>query len=196
MKRTSFSTSGKQKSKNDLNAFSKTLSSTMSEIKTNTATYKNKTYGDCHWLPCKIDYDGLAPVQVHFRPEPISKNDLSIETSSRGATQENVNAVSFRGRGLLAASRDQSLLPNHIIGSVMIPTIDSEGDTIVVMKEQFDSVFEWEHESDEKRIISNHGKQEIDDDNRHCHNIKSRSSVGRGVGILEVLQSVHDPIPI
>lgn len=206
-------------------------------------------HNKCHWLPCSIDHDGLAPVSVYFRPELISKVDEPpTNAAAPAATTKSetcpsslpvinpsasvqVYAASFRGRGLIAASNDRNNLPKNIIGSVMVPTTDTsttsslsnndgEGyhiniqdhdhaevtgmdhSKIVIMKEQFDRVLEWEHESDERKIINeydNGGDKRMDEctgNEYGDYNTQTHSSVGRGLGILEILRSVNDPIPL
>ncbi len=197
----------------------------------------------CHWLPCSIDHDGLAPVNVYFRPELISNvhepttdvtdvTDVDLTTfdtdvpsfsSINPSTPPQVYAASFRGRSLIAAPNDRKSLPKNIVGCVMMPTNATTGSSrknecysydsnnqhhdgtemegledhnkIVVMKEQFNGVLEWEHESDERKII-----HEIMDDFGESgygdYNTQTQSSVGKGIGLLEILHCVHDPIPI
>ena len=78
----------------------------------------NKAQTICHWIPCNIDYDGMAPVHVYFQHEEII----------HGSTF----AASFRGQGLL------SQLPHQVQGVVM-----QQGKIVTT----FSQLFEWEHES-------------------------------------------------
>lgn len=176
----------------------------MIETKPTLNSKKNYTNASnsCHWLPCSIDYDGLAPIHVHFRPEPILQIDTSPSTTLTSPSSSKVHAVSFRGRGLL--SQKNNILPEGIIGSVMVSNSkelqseDSdhnyehdESDTRnnLIMKETFKNVFEWEHESNENNLIDR-------EEGKQFYDTQHQSSIDRSLGIFEILHSVHDPIPI
>ncbi len=184
--------------------------SNASSNKNNTTTASNGTK-TCHWLPCSIDYDGYAPIHMHFRPEQIThiteetqKNEEETHKSSTAPSSKHVQAVSFRGRGLLANDDDtNTMLPQNIIGSVMIPSstkqtnaFNSSSDNnyedtygTVVMKETFEKVSQWEHESNEMNLMHSEDSLKLKD-------VQSPSSVGRSIGMFEILRAVHDPIPI
>ena len=161
----------------------------------------------CHWLPCSIDYDGLAPVHVHFRPEQIpahdnddandvpTHNDNPPSSSSSSSSppvsttaKAKVHAASFRGHGLLA--QNPISLPQHIIGSVIMSDDQSTNDpTALVAKEVFDEVLEWEHDFHEHNLVRYEKGKMI-------HDTQSQSSIGKSLAILDILHSVHEPIPI
>mmetsp|Transcript_193 Transcript_193/g.289 ORF Transcript_193/g.289 Transcript_193/m.289 type:complete len:222 (-) Transcript_193:1255-1920(-) len=107
----------------------------------------------CHWMPCSIAYDGLAPVSMYFLPEAIpimnaddreegkeqqqqqpgnehqhdshssNKRD-SDATLSRDNKERKVHAATFRGRGLLAQEL-QELPPQNVRGVVYLPPTSS-----------------------------------------------------------------------
>ncbi len=177
----------------------------------------------CHWLPCSIDYDGFAPIHMHFRPElhtipqPEIKNEITSShhndngndgdddnddsttqtTTTPTQLTKNIQAVSFRGRGLLANDNDHNTtsIPKNIIGSVMIPTRTKnngeEGTSYgtIVTKEVFDKVLQWEHESYEQNLLNVERGLE-------CNDVRTPGSVGKSTAMFEVLRSVHDLIPV
>ena len=78
----------------------------------------NKDQTICHWIPCNIEYDGMAPVHIYFQHEEIM--------------HDSIFAASFRGRGLLSQS------PQQVNGVVM-----QHGKIVT----NFSQLHEWEHES-------------------------------------------------
>lgn len=175
---------------------------------------------DCHWLPCTIDYDGLAPVHVHFRPEPVLHHNCVNNDSNVNSSGIQIRAASFRGRGLISTtattttnnSNDKStLLPDHIVGSVMMPTASlntndqfhdhdhnnshSNSAGAVMMKERFDRILEWEHKHEHVHESTNRRSLTHDTD-CSSNDIQSQNSIARSLGIFELLHSVHDPIPV
>mmetsp|Transcript_2954 Transcript_2954/g.3457 ORF Transcript_2954/g.3457 Transcript_2954/m.3457 type:complete len:167 (-) Transcript_2954:92-592(-) len=159
-----------------------------------------KSKRSCHWLPCSIDYDGLAPVHVYFKPEPLHtvEESTSSDTNTRTNTTQ---AVSFRGRGLLA--KKNHVLPKHIYGCVMMPNPNNDASTIDI-KERFDSVLEWEHEYDERCLVHVSPTERVREEESgvggvHAgkgHDIHCESGVQKSLAIFETLHAVHDPIPI
>lgn len=154
----------------------------------------------CHWMPCSISYDGLAPIQMLFHSEPVvhqedQHQDQLQETAADSGTvltfedesdlsPSKPQASSFRGRGLLA--RNTHKLPEGFVGSVLIP---SEADTSRLHKgESFTEVLEWEHEWDTNRLILHSEGEE-----REVHN---ESSIEKGLALMDLLRAVHEPIPI
>ena len=144
----------------------------------------------CHWMPCSISYDGLAPIQMLFHPEPVVQetaaddgNVLTYEDES-DLSPSKPQAASFRGRGLLA--RNTHKLPEGFVGSVLIP---SEADKSRLHKgNSFTEILEWEHEWDTNRLIVHSAGDE-----REVHN---ESSIEKGLALMDLLRAVHEPIPI
>ncbi len=176
-----------------------------SHSKTSQSIHSN-TKNKCHWLPCSIDYDGLAPVHIYFQPESTTKTTNNSKT---------IQAVSFRGRGLLSSSIDNNennTLPKGIIGSVMAidesinNSCDDGDDSLnqLVMKETFDSIYEWEHECHEHNLIKNEvllGKEGMDCDGNvggdcNYYDTQGEGSIAKSFGIMEILQSLHSPIAV
>jgi len=160
----------------------------------------------CHWMPCSISYDGLAPIQMLFHPEPVVQEQDedhhqqqqqqlqetaavdggNVETYEEGGdlSPSKPQAASFRGRGLLA--RNTHKLPDGFVGSVLIP---SEADKSRLHKgESFREVLEWEHEWDTNRLIVH-----SEGDEKEVHN---ESSIEKGLALMDLLRAVHEPIPI
>jgi hypothetical protein len=143
----------------------------------------------CHWMPCSISYDGVAPIQMLFNPELVHTNDnqnlhQQAEEEKNDLISSYQQAASFRGRGLLAQGAYE--LPEGIVGSVLIP---SEVDKSRLHQgESFREVLEWEHESDSKRLV-----KKCEGDEREVHN---ESSVEKGLALMDLLRAVHEPIPI
>ena len=138
----------------------------------------------CHWLPCSIDYDGMAPINTFFQPEVLTREISPSETAST-INRNTTHAVSFRGRGLLSNTNSQAtstlLNNNHVIGTIIthdtiIHPHTNESNAIITMKEQFDTMFEWEHESNENKLLSadNHleewklRREKGDEDSKDC----------------------------
>lgn len=155
----------------------------------------------CHWMPCSISYDGLAPIQMLFHPEPVVQqedqkhqdqlqetaadggNVLTYEDES-GLSPSKPQAASFRGRGLLA--RNTHKIPEGFMGSVLLP---SEADKSRLHKgNSFTEILEWEHEWDTNRLIVHSERDE-----REVHN---ESSIEKSLALMDLLRAVHEPIPI
>lgn len=160
----------------------------------------SNTNNICHWLPCSIDYDGLAPVHTYFQPESTTKATESSKT---------IKAVSFRGRGLLSSSIDNNesnTLPKGIIGSVMaidestINSCDDGDDSLnqIVMKENFNSIYEWEHECHEHNLMKNDKLLREGGMYGDCnhYDTQGEGSIAKSFGIMEILQSLHSPIAV
>ena len=192
----------------------------------------------CHWLPCSIDYDGLAPIHIHFQPETITTlNDNDDSNNNNNNKDDNnktiIQAASFRGRGLLSktystsnttAANDQQpakTLPLGIIGSVL--SIDEHQQhhhhrqqeqeqqsnnnhlPMLITKEKFDTILEWEHESNENNLIQvedlniveeEEGKEMSNDDMKLMYDTQTQGSIGKSLAIFDILDAVHTPIPV
>lgn len=169
---------------------------------TSASTLKKIDTASLHWIPCNIDHDGPAPVQVYFHPEEITQlqpqQDEKIETKDHEPTScaspSSVFAASFRGRGLLASCRKN--LPKDVIGTVLFQSSEDNGDESgpdsgndkMSSGEQFNSVLEWEHEWNEKSLLANSSSKNVD--------LNSESSVDRSLALMQLLRSVHDPLPV
>lgn len=184
----------------------------------------------CHWLPCSIDYDGLAPIHIHFQPETITTlngNDNNGDNNNNKKTI--IQAASFRGRGLLSKTHSTSnnndqqpakTLPLGIIGSVL--SIDEHQQhhhhrqqqqeqqsnnnhlPMLITKEKFDTILEWEHESNENNliqvedlnIVGEEGKEMSNDDMKLMYDTQTQGSIGKSLAIFDILHAVHTPIPV
>ena len=174
---------------------------------TSASTSKISDTASLHWIPCNIDYDGPAPVQVYFHPEKINQQhppkDEKIETniradgldtSSSSGSPSSIVAASFRGRGLLA--RCDKKLPKDAIGTVLFQSSGDNGSESgpdsgkdkMSSGEQFNSILEWEHEWNENRLIANSASNKVD--------LNSESTVDKSLALMQLLRSVHDPLPV
>ncbi len=117
----------------------------------------------CHALPCTIEYDQKAAVHMYFQPQSIDRDD--------------VQAVQFRGRGLLCANPEQPL-PTNVRGMVVMAT---DGSPHLVPTDQFDSFSEWRHEHSVNRLLNEP---------------KSTSLISRLQDLVDVSHAIHDPIPL
>lgn len=143
----------------------------------------NKEY--CHWMPCTIEHDGIAPISMYFQPETLAEEPSSVSSNekelAKGDNSEQGHAASFRGRALMACREYK--LPENINGTVFIPM--QSNDTKLEKCETFNSILEWEHEHETKSLIQSF----------HCNDVYSDSSVSKGLAMMDLLKSVHDPIP-
>ncbi len=166
-------------------------------------------------MPCNIDYDGLAPVQMYFRPETVilggqdddddgqlrvvaveQEEEQKNEDEKESSTATTIHAASFRGRGLMAGQKRK--LPESIMGTVLLPPggSGSNSQTKLRMGEVFHDVLEWEHEWNDQEL--NHAKKVgSDGDNKvDVNDVNSESSVEKALALIELLRSVHDPLPL
>jgi len=79
----------------------------------------------CHWLPCNIDYDGMAPVHQYFAPQEV---------------EENVHGAQLRGRGLLSVlpENQEQTMEGAVLSFTNGGKIHSHG--------SFQEIREWHHE--------------------------------------------------
>eukprot|EP00559_Dactyliosolen_fragilissimus_P009098 CAMPEP_0184872618 /NCGR_PEP_ID=MMETSP0580-20130426/41395_1 /TAXON_ID=1118495 /ORGANISM="Dactyliosolen fragilissimus" /LENGTH=159 /DNA_ID=CAMNT_0027375449 /DNA_START=74 /DNA_END=553 /DNA_ORIENTATION=- len=146
----------------------------------------------CHWLPCQINHDGIAPVSTYFCQEEVKMCEVNDEENLKqnieakycspdeGARGNTVSiGASFRGRGLLAT--EPSKLPPNILGCVMkIQKEDSNRDSPsrIEFTDTFDTITEWKHDFDLSR----------------SRNQPQDGSVIQNLELLKIMQSVHKPI--
>uniref|UniRef100_A0A6U3NRN2 Uncharacterized protein n=1 Tax=Ditylum brightwellii TaxID=49249 RepID=A0A6U3NRN2_9STRA len=125
----------------------------------------------CHSLPCNIDYSGIAPVKSYLHPTTID----APSTSSK------VMACQFRGRGLLALH--ESLPPNlhGVVAETSNNTSQKEGKGQVKVMATFDSMCEWHHEHDVRRLT-------------HESHVKEGSTLYRAQQWCDLASAIHDPI--
>ncbi|CAB9513330.1 Ribonuclease H2 non-catalytic subunit (Ylr154p-like) [Seminavis robusta] len=128
----------------------------------------------CHSLPCKIDFNGRAPVEVYFSPQeiPHEKNDDAI-----------VCAAQFRGRQLLAVKpppHQQTTMAGRLLEIDACKARNSEGK--VRVKAKFNSILEWKHEHDIGTVQNNHSS--------------GNSRVRTAMEWCDVAHALHDAIPI
>lgn len=88
----------------------------------------------CHWLPCNMDYDGMAPVHQYFTPQTVQeeKND----------TPQQIQAAQLRGRGLLSAIVHAADSSSMLEGALLKFTSGGQ----VQKQASFDEIREWHHE--------------------------------------------------
>lgn len=79
----------------------------------------------CHALPCEIDYQGMAPTHVYFRP--VEHDD------------DNIYSATFRGRGILAKDNNSS---SEVVKAALISTRQDQ----FQIKAEMDQILEWKHE--------------------------------------------------
>jgi Ribonuclease H2 non-catalytic subunit (Ylr154p-like) len=96
-------------------------STTASPAAANSYNANHKTI--CHVLPCNIEYNGMAPSHVYFRPTEVEKG---------------ISAATFRGRGLLAKTAN-----NNYNTKAMLLELDQG---TLKVKSDIDEVMEWQHE--------------------------------------------------
>ena len=143
----------------------------------------------CHWLPCSIKYDGLAPVHMFFRPETVeeetnpSVDEDKPDTGEDGQKYSHL-AASFRGRGLLA--NEIHKLPENVLGCTLSPELHDQKK--LRTGDSFHEIIEWEHEWDKKMLLPKSGANESI--------VQSESSVQKSIALIELLRAVHDPIPV
>ena len=138
----------------------------------------------CHWLPCSIDFDGVAPVHLYFNPTSLPVTvDEDIQPKNIDSTDESLSSdikcASLRGRGLL--SRQTNSLPSQINGMVL--TLDSQASAQMNVTDTFESMLEWEHQWDEKRLLNKIEEGKYD--------MRSNSNVERSLALMQVLRSVR-----
>ena len=147
-------------------------------VTSNTQNQKNH----CHWLPCTIEKDSIAPIDVYFRPTPLhDQTTTTSETKEEEANDErdgettNVQSAAFRGRELL--SRSQYRLPEQIVGSVVTLTNASRigSEPSAKVGEVFHTVTEWEHKWDEREFT----RESI-----------GSSTVAKSIDLMRILRSV------
>jgi hypothetical protein len=80
----------------------------------------------CHVLPCNIEYTGMAPTHVYFRPV---EQDAGAYSSSM-----------FRGRGLVAKKNNKDSHKN-LQGALLSIQKDQ-----LQVKASFSNMLEWHHE--------------------------------------------------
>jgi hypothetical protein len=88
----------------------------------------------CHIMPCNIDYTGMAPTHIFFKPVPL---------------EDGIYASSFRGRGLLAAAtRHTRNTPEQVaLEAETKPYLLSlKANREVHVKASIDNILEWHHE--------------------------------------------------
>jgi hypothetical protein len=84
----------------------------------------------CHMLPCNIDYNGMAPTHVFFKPAPV---------------EDGIYASSFRGRGLLAAVHAGNAgQPREADAKPYLLSLEANRE--IHVKASIDNILEWHHE--------------------------------------------------
>lgn len=81
----------------------------------------------CHWLPCNMEYDGMAPVHQYFTPQ---------------ALEEMIYAAQLRGRGLLSVVSSKQQEKNNIQGVLL--SFQNGGS--IQTQASFGEIREWQHE--------------------------------------------------
>lgn len=92
----------------------------------------------CHMMPCNIDFNGMAPTHIFFKPVPV---------------EDGIYASSFRGRGLLATASPASNTPVQLREPDAKPFLLSlEANREVHVKASIDNILEWHHEYSSDRL--------------------------------------------
>lgn len=90
------------------------------------AAAAEKSPTTCHWLPCTMDYDGMAPVHMYFAPQALDNE---------------VKAAQLRGRGLLSVQSSPQKT-EALRGAIL--QISSGG--AIHRQASFENINEWHHE--------------------------------------------------
>jgi len=151
------------------------------------AITSNQKVKECHWLPCSIASDCVAPIDGYFHPRALDVAGRQYERTTTVESKEdeigregdlggrNIQAAAFRGKELLSCS--QCELPSQIAGSVIAlnrPS-NSESAPSIKVRETFDVVTEWEHKWDENEL---------------ANNAVSQSSASKSIELLRIIRSV------
>eukprot|EP00980_Cylindrotheca_fusiformis_P009154 scaffold1992_cov113-Cylindrotheca_fusiformis.AAC.19 len=88
----------------------------------------------CHMLPCNIDWQGMAPTHVFFRPV--------------GSATDGYYSSTFRGRGLTATEDGRT-------NAKMVLLSSKNGN--VRVKATVENILEWHHEHDPDTIRCDDG---------------------------------------
>jgi hypothetical protein len=110
-------------------------------------------------------------VDEDIQPKNIDSTDESLSSD--------IKCASLRGRGLL--SRQTNSLPSQINGMVL--TLDSQASAQMNVTDTFESMLEWEHQWDEKRLLNKIEEGKYD--------MRSNSNVERSLALMQVLRSVR-----
>lgn len=86
---------------------------------------------NCHMVPCNIDYTGMAPTHVFFKPVPIG---------------DGIYASCFRGRGLLALNQNTSHSSQQREADAKPFLLSLEELGTIHYKASIESIVEWHHE--------------------------------------------------
>lgn len=84
----------------------------------------------CHWLPCTMDYDGMAPVHMYFAPQSVDDNN-----------EIHAKAAQLRGRGLLSV-QTKTHRSEQSGGAVL--SVSNGG--AIHHQASFQEIHEWHHE--------------------------------------------------
>jgi Ribonuclease H2 non-catalytic subunit (Ylr154p-like) len=100
----------------------------------------------CHWLPCTMDYNGMAPVHMYFVPQFVENNE---NNSNNNNNNNNIMAAQLRGRGLLSSRHcsvetSTTTTTNSTTHGVVL-SISNIGGTIH-HQASFSEINEWHHE--------------------------------------------------
>ncbi len=156
---------------------------------------------------------------MYFRPEAVTLDEDGQVLVVEGKEEEQreltttIHAACFRGRGLMAGQKRK--LPQNVMGTVLLPpgsSSSSSSQTKLRTGEVFHDVLEWEHEWNEqklsratatatrtqrKKMEEKEGSDEGDDTEVDVVNdVNSESSVEKALALIQLLRSVHDPLPL
>ena len=108
----------------------------------------------CHALPCNVDFEGMAPAHIYFKPVQV---------------EDGILASSFRGRGLIATEER--------IDDTAKPYLLSLEENRVQVKAPISNIVEWHHDHNIKSIKY----QDIDS---RVQLAKEWSAVAKAVSVL------------
>ena len=135
----------------------------------------------------KDEFESSSPSNHTSASTSPTQNHPQTQTQP----QQKLMAASFRGRGVL--SQNLHALPDHMLGCVYTKSQSDPTWTLTLQAcDTFRNVIEWEHEWDPKQLLkSQAGNGDAEDDRLY-----GDSTVQKGLALVDLLQAVHDPIPV
>lgn len=125
----------------------------------------------CHEIPCNLEYEGRAAVDVYFQPTALpvvtAKNHQSTEQPEETKESKPFMAATFRGRGLLSKE------PREVDGGVY--RFDGATEKLV-LSQKITHYQTWHHTHSQKLVIS--------DEER----------VQKAQDLIRVLAALHKPL--
>lgn len=104
----------------------------------------------CHSLPCKIDYQGMAPTHLYFRPVPLAAGQTG--TVDGDERDDSCYAAMIRGRGLLAVD-PQSSSSDVKVQAALLSVQTHNGGSVRVIRDDISAVVDWYHEHNQDNVL-------------------------------------------